>query len=95
VRGGGRPRQSFDLSTEYRDENGWVIILSGYYDRWNEPPTSFPNDRKMLWDLKISRDIKNLTVFFMIHNLADSSYWADEYFPAPRRYYEDGITLHW
>ncbi len=95
VRGGGRPRQSFDLSTEYRDENGWAIILSGYYDRWNEPPTSFPNDRKMLWDLKISRDIKNLTVFFMIHNLADSSYWADEYFPAPRRYYEGGITLHW
>lgn len=95
VRGGGRPRQSFDLSAEYRKENGFAVMLRGYYDRWNEPASSFPNDRKMLWDLKFSRDIKNLTVFFIIHNLADSSYWADEYFPAPGRYYEGGITLHW
>ncbi len=95
VRGGGRPRQSFDVAIEYTNDHGFACSLHGYYDRWNEPATSFPNDRKMLLDIKLSQEIKNITVFLNIHNVTNSKYWADYYFPLPERYFEGGFTLHW
>ncbi|MBN2482565.1 MAG: TonB-dependent receptor, partial [Candidatus Omnitrophica bacterium] len=95
VRGGGKPRQSFDVSVEYKNPHGFTGALYGYYDRWNEPADAFPNDRKMLIDMKLSQEIKNLTLFLNIYNLANSTYWADYYFPMPERYFEGGFTVHW
>ena len=106
VRGGGRPRQSFDLGIDYKNKRGFSISLHGYYDRWNEEATVYwnllgeeimvePNDRKMLMDVKISQEFKNLTCFLNIHNLTNSKYWQDYYFPVPRRYFEGGVTLKW
>ena len=107
VRGGGKPRQSFDLGIEYKNKKGFVVSLRGYYDRWNEEAAVYfdplvgddvtiePNDRKMLVDLKISQEFKNLTLFLNIYNLNNSKYWQDYYFPAKPRYFEGGFTLKW
>ncbi|MCK4917280.1 MAG: TonB-dependent receptor [Candidatus Omnitrophica bacterium] len=95
VRGGGKPRQSFDLGVEYKNKNGFNLAFKGYYDRWNEPASSQPNDRKMLFDMKLSREFKNYKIFFNIYNLTNSKYWADYYFPVPERYLESGITFKW
>ncbi len=95
VRGGGKPRQSFDLGAEYKNENGLTCSLRGYYNRWNQPASSEPNDRKMLFDLKLSKDFKNIILFLNIYNLTNSSYWADIFFPVAERYFEGGVTFNW
>jgi len=106
VRGGGRPRQSFDLGVEYNNKQGFGLFLRGYYNRWNEEAAVYynqldeevsvdSNDRKMLFDLKISQGFKNIALFLNIYNLTNSSYWADYFLPVPKRYFETGITLKW
>ena len=106
VRGGGRPRQSFDLGIEYKNKNGFNLSLRGYYDRWNEETTEYfdqlgqlvsvdPNDRKMLLDLKISQKVKNTTFFLNVYNLTNSKYWADYYYPVSERYFEGGVSIKW
>jgi len=95
VQGGGGPRQSFDLGIEYKNKNGFSISLNGYYDYWNEPPMNRPNDRKMLCDLKVAQEFKNLSFFLNIYNLTNSSYWRDYFFPLPERYFEGGMTFSW
>jgi vitamin B12 transporter len=106
VRGGGKSRQSFDLGIEYKNKKGFSVSLRGYYDRWNEEAAVYfnsldeeitvePNDRKMLVDVKISQEFKNLTFFLNIYNLNNSKYWHDYYFPAKPRYFEGGFTLKW
>jgi vitamin B12 transporter len=95
VRGGGKPRQSFDIGIEYKNKNGFSLYFKSYYDRWNQPPSAKPNDRKMLCDLKISQTFKNLTLFLNVYNLTNSKYWADFFFPIPQRYFEGGVTFQW
>ncbi len=100
VKGGGKARQSFDLGVEYKNKNGFSVSLYGYYDYWNEPASSQPNDRKMLCDLKISKEFKNFSAlsaaaFLNIHNLTNSKYWRDYYFPVPERYFEGGVSFEW
>lgn len=95
ARGGSRPRQSFDLGIEYKSKRGLLVNLIGYYDRWNEPASSEPKDRKMLFDAKISQDWRYLTVFLNIYNLSNTKYWADYYFPVRQRYFEGGLTFKW
>ena len=106
VRGGGRPRQSFDVGIDYKNKGGLRCYLRGYYDRWNEETTVYwnqlgeevsvdPNDRKMLFDLKITQEFKNISLFLNIYNLTNSRYWADYNFTVHKRYFEGGITLKW
>jgi vitamin B12 transporter len=95
VRGGVGPRQSFDLSIEYKNKSGLRLSILSYYNRWNEPAYSYSNDRKMLTDLKISQEFKNLALFLNIYNLSNSKYWSDYYFPYPERYFEGGMSLKW
>lgn len=95
VRGGGKPRQSFDAGIEYKNKNGLGLSLRGYYDRWNQPASCQPNDRKMLCDLKMWQEFKNLSLFLNIYNLTNSKYWADYFFPVPERYFEGGATFRW
>lgn len=95
VRGGGKPRQSFDLGVEYENKNGFNLSFKGYYDRWNESASSQPNDRKMLFDMKLSKEFKDFKIFLNIYNLTNSKYWADYYFPVPERYFESGIAFKW
>ncbi len=95
VRGGGKPRQSFDTGLEYKNKIGLTVNLLGYYNRWNEPVSSQSNDRKMLYDLKLSQEWKNLLSFVNIYNLTNSKYWSDYFFPLPERYFEGGVSLKW
>ena len=95
IRGGGKPRQSFNTSIEYKAKCGLSVSLIGYYNRWNESAALEPNDRKMLCDLKISQDWKMLKLFMNIHNLNNSKYWADSFLPIPPRYFEGGLSINW
>jgi outer membrane receptor protein involved in Fe transport len=80
---------------EYKNKTGFRLSLKGYYDYWNAPADYQPNDRKMLCDLKISQEFKNLIIFSNIYNLTNSKYWQDYYYPIPARYFEGGVTLKW
>jgi len=95
VRGSGIARQSFSSRLEYANNFGFKAAIIGYYNRWNQPASAEPNDRKMLFDLKASQAWKNLTFFLNLYNLSDSKYWADNYFPLPERYFEGGFSLSW
>ncbi|MFH1782811.1 MAG: TonB-dependent receptor [Candidatus Omnitrophota bacterium] len=96
VQGGGKARQSFNLGLDYYNKKGYKLSLRGYYDYWNEPASSEPNDRKMIFDLKLIRELnKNFSIFFNIYNLTNSKYWRDFYFPIPERYLEGGLTYEW
>jgi len=95
ARGTGKPRQSFNLGLDY-DKNGFSFGLTGYYKRWNQSPDMLPNDRKFIFDAKASRRWgKNALVFLTVFNIADSSYWSDNYYPLRGRYIETGVTLSW
>ncbi|MFH1772498.1 MAG: TonB-dependent receptor [Candidatus Omnitrophota bacterium] len=95
VEGGGKPRYSYDLGLSYNSENGLNVLVRGYYNYWNEPASSEPNDRKMLCDIKISQKFKNADFFLNVHNFTNSKYWRDYYFPVPQRYFEGGVTFKW
>ncbi|MFH1479251.1 MAG: TonB-dependent receptor [Candidatus Omnitrophota bacterium] len=96
VEGGGKARQSFDIGLDYFNKKGYKLSLRGYYDYWNEPASSEPNDRKMIFDLKLSREFnKYFSMFLNIYNITNSKYWRDFYFPMPERYLEGGISLSW
>jgi outer membrane receptor protein involved in Fe transport len=100
VRGIGVARQSFDIELKYKNEYGFNCTLKSYYHYWNQVADAKPNDRKFISDLRISQEIKNtrgfsLELFLNIYNLTNSKYWADYYFPIPRRYFEGGFTAKW
>ena len=95
VRDAGKTRQSFDLRLDYKNKKGFGLSLLGLYNYWNAHGSLQANDRKMLCDLKASQDWKNLSLFFNIHNLTNSKYWQDYYYPAHQRYFEGGMTLKW
>ena len=95
VRGAASPRHSFDLALQYKNKHGLGISFFSYYDRWNEPASSQARDRKMLTDLKISQKFKKYTLFLNIHNLTNSKYWRDYFFPLPGRYFEGGFSFKW
>jgi len=95
VKGGGKARQSINLGLEYENNSGFELLLKAYYDRWNQAVSAEPNDRKMLFDAKMSQKIKDCILFLNIYNLANSAYWADIYFPVKERYFEGGLTYNW
>jgi|GEM_PF-1282835 len=95
VRGGGKPRQSFKTGFELKNTRGFSVTLNGRYDRWNESPSVNPNDRKMLADMKVMQEFRRYAVFLTIYNLMNSKYWADDFFPVPRRYFEGGFRVQW
>ena len=100
VKGIGVARQSFDMGIEYKNEGGFSCLVKAYYNRWNQPADFRPNDRKVICDVKISQGIKGIggldvRLFLNIYNLTNSKYWADYYFPIPRRYFEGGFTIKW
>lgn len=95
----GIARQSFSLGGNYKSNNGFVLNLSGRYNRWSSPASSQPNDRKFIFDAKIKQTIKNAVksadaeVFLNIYNLANSKYWASITSPTPERYFEGGFSI--
>ena len=99
VRDAGIARQKFTFGADYKHQNGFGLNLSGYYNRWSSPASQEPNDRKPMFDMKLTKefkDIKNgvdIETFLNIHNLTNSKYWSDISFPLPRRYFEGGFSV--
>lgn len=99
VRDQGIARQKFTFGTRYRNTHGFSCYLLGYYNRWSSPPDLNPNDRKPIFDLRMSQAVKKegrgpgLEVFLNVHNLTNSKYWSSESFPLAKRYFEGGMTI--
>ncbi len=99
VRGNGTARQSFQLGVQYKHDKGFGCHLLGSYNRWDSVPSQEPNDRKPVFDLKVTQDFKRIfhhtDVQFFVHvyNIANSKYWSDISFPDPERYFEGGFVL--
>jgi vitamin B12 transporter len=99
VRDQGIARQSFTLGGNYKNESGFGFNLSGYYNRWSSAPSLQPNDRKFIFDAKLTQEFKDilkdieLELFLNVFNLTNSKYWSSITFPLPRRYFEGGLSL--
>ena len=91
-------RPSFRLGFDYNDPRIFRFNLSGRYNRWDSSPTAFPNDRKFIWDAKLSKDFLKTaniqwTGYVNGYNLTNSKYWSSINFPLPERYFEAGLKL--
>jgi len=95
VMDGGKARKSVHIGLTYSNKKGLDASLLGNYDRWNEPASSEAKDRKMLYDLRMSQEYANMSLFLNILNLTNSKYWARKDFPIPPRYFEGGLILKW
>jgi outer membrane receptor protein involved in Fe transport len=99
VRDAGLARQAYTFGVNYQHE-GWGAFLSGYYNRWSSSPSSRPNDRKPVFDLKLTRRLPweasgiEGVAFINIHNLTDAKYWSEQVYPLARRYVEGGVTIN-
>jgi len=99
ARNQGAARQKFIVGANYKNEDGWGINVSGYYYRWCSEASLQPNDRKPIFDMKLTKEFNALNdnfdgeVFLSIHNLTNSKYWSSISFPLPKRYFEGGFSL--
>ncbi len=99
VRDQGIARQSFTLGTHYAAKNGFSFNLYGYYNRWSSDPSLQANDRKFIFDTRLTKEFKNVAplgsvqIFLNIYNIANSKYWSSITFPSPQRYFEGGLSL--
>ena len=99
VRGNGSTRQSFTWGAQYKTQGGLGVNFYGYYKRWDSSAAAEPNDRKPIFDLKITQDLRHLCasadvqLFLNIHNITNSKYWSDISYPLPGRYFEGGFSL--
>ena len=99
VRGNGSTRQSFTWGAQYHNQGGLGVNMYGYYKRWDSSAAVEPNDRKPIFDVKITQDLRDICprtdaqIFLNIHNIANSKYWADFSYPLPGRYFEGGFSF--
>lgn len=99
VRDQGVARQKFTFGAHYKNQAGLGINLSGYYNRWSSAPSLQANDRKPIFDLKLTQafeDVRqglDMEVFLSIHNLTNSKYWSSITYPLAERYFEGGFSL--
>ncbi|MGE0268617.1 MAG: TonB-dependent receptor plug domain-containing protein [Candidatus Omnitrophota bacterium] len=100
VRDQGVARQRYTFGARYSDAHGWGANLYGTYNRWSSGASLKANDRKPIFDLKLSKRFEavkqdlDLELFLNIHNLTNSKYWSDISFPLPERYFEGGFSVH-
>lgn len=100
VRDQGIARESFRIGTHYRNaRHDFGLNFQGRYDRWSSDPSLRANDRKFIFDAKMTKGIvdgfKNIDVeiFLNIYNITNSKYWSSITFPLPRRYFEGGVMV--
>jgi len=98
IRDEGIARESFKWGVSRSWAFGLKASLEGYYNRWSSQPGD-ANDRKPIFDLKLTQDLKNIykkvdaQIFFDLYNLTNSNYWADPSFPLPGRHVEGGVSV--
>jgi vitamin B12 transporter len=100
VRDQGIARTSFGMGLDYQNKKGTGCHLAGHYDRWASSPGLEPNDRKFIFDLKVTQKVADLSnnveveTFLNVHNLTNSKYWSSITFPLPERYFEGGFSVN-
>ncbi len=96
----GIARQRYTFGVGFQHPNGWAFDVLGYYNRWSSQPSLQSNDRKPIFDAKITKTFPHITksmdvkAFLDVHNLTNSKYWSDITFPLARRYFEGGLTVN-
>ncbi len=92
-------REAFKWGSHYDFNFGFGINLEGYYSRSLASADSPANDRKPMFDLKLTQEFKDiikntdLEMFLSLHNITNSTYWINPIFPYPKRYIEGGFSL--
>ncbi len=90
-------RNSVDLGFLYKHDKGFMANLLANYQRNRvRSPQNHPRENKFIWDFKISQEIpiwKTVSVrsFLNVHNIFNSKFWNDEFYPHPDRYFEFGV----
>jgi vitamin B12 transporter len=95
-RGVGKP--SFKIGLYFQNPQLFNASFFANYNRWDSPASARANDRKFIFDAKLSKEIvkkDNFTVscFVTVYNLTNSKYWSSINFPIPERYGEVGVTI--
>lgn len=96
----GVARQRYTFGVDFQHPNGWAFDVLGYYNRWSSQSSLEPNDRKPIFDAKITKTFPRVTkdldvkAFLDVHNLTNSKYWSSITYPLARRYFEGGLTVH-
>ena len=94
----GVTRPGFRVGLEGEAGCGVRFNINGRYERWDSSFAAGPNDRKFIFDSKISKELTTvrgvaITCFLSIYNLTNSKYWSSSDFPLPQRTFEGGVTL--
>ena len=97
VQNRGVARPGFRLASEYHAPCDFIFQLYGRYDRWDSSASLEPNDRKFIFDARISKPVWKVhgiqwAAFLNLFNLTNSKYWMARDFPLPSRYVEGGVT---
>lgn len=93
----GAERNGVNIGAFYEAPFGTHFSLLGVYERtkvWAQR-----HEENFIWDLKLAHKYKLTDSYavegkFAVHNLFNSAYWQDDFFPNPGRYVEAGLTLH-
>lgn len=92
-------RNAAKLGFFYHNTYGTRASLMGTYYRYRViNPYNNPHERQMLWDAKLAQKIPiwrdvSCEGFVNLHNILNSKYYADEFYPHPSRYFEGGVTV--
>ncbi|MFH1022612.1 MAG: TonB-dependent receptor plug domain-containing protein [Planctomycetota bacterium] len=96
IEGGGRPRMTQDLGLYYNHPRGFGGALRGHYVWWNVPDADPANDRKFIWDVKLTQTFSNkgsgdVASYLTVTNLFNSSHGWNALYPMPGRFVEAGM----
>ncbi len=92
-------RQSYKMGMNYKNKKGFGLAVIGNYNRSSSEPSLLANDRKFIFDAKLSKEFKGIKkdldceLFLNVYNLTNSKYWSNISYPTPERYFEGGISL--
>jgi vitamin B12 transporter len=93
IQGSGAARVTYNAGADYRVMDKINLNLKGNYHFWNEPIANKPQDRKFIWDGKISYTAtENINAFISVYNILDSNYWTNKLLPYPGREVELGVS---
>jgi outer membrane receptor protein involved in Fe transport len=92
-----RPRVVYDVGVGYWGKGGLRLNLAGDYTWWNAPKEYKADDRKFIWDTKVSQELRffslgPLEIFAAVHNVFDTPYSRTDLYPRPRRWFEGGLN---
>ncbi len=93
----GRVKRSYKLGLAYHHKSGVSCSVLGRYEDWNQPEIIQPDERHMIWDMRINKtfEIEKVAceLFLTGRNIFDTAYGFDEFTQMPGRTIEAGLSL--